>query len=89
MSKWRRNKSLTKRWQKNHLINKYGGICYICGEPFKSKKDITIDHYLPISRGGFDELENYRLAHLECNQMKSGMTIEEFRIFQRGGELVE
>lgn len=89
MSKWRRNKSLTKRWQRNHLINKYSGICYICEKPFKSKKDITIDHYLPISKGGFDELENYRIAHFPCNQMKGDMTPEEFTIFQRGGELVE
>lgn len=89
MSKWRRNKSLTKRWQKNHLIKKYNGICYICGLPFKSKKEITIDHYIPFSKGGFDELDNYRIAHLKCNQMKADMTPQEFEIFQKGGELIE
>ena len=89
MGKWRRNKSLTRRWQRNALIAKYGAICYICGLPFKSMKDITFDHRLPVSKGGFDEIDNYGLAHFECNQMKNDMTEEEFRVFQKGGELVE
>lgn len=89
MGKWRRNKSLTRRWQKNHLIKKYGCICWICDLPFKSIKDITFDHYIPISKGGFDLLENYRLAHFHCNQLKADMTPEEFQEFQQGGKLVE
>lgn len=52
-------------------------------------KDITFDHYIPLSRGGLDELENYRLAHFSCNQMKGNMTAEEFQEFQKGGDLVE
>lgn len=89
MGKWRRNKSLTRRWQRASLINKYGAKCYLCGLPFKSMKDITFDHWLPFSKGGIDELDNYRLAHLECNQEKSNMTPEEFAEFQKGGILVE
>jgi len=89
MSKWRRNKSLTRRWQRNHLIKIYGNICSICGNPFKSIKDITFDHYIPVSKGGFDLLENYRLAHLNCNQLKNDMTPDEFEEFQKGGKLVE
>ena len=31
MGKWRRNLSLPRRWQRNHLISKYGpGICGGC-----------------------------------------------------------
>lgn len=52
-------------------------------------KDITFDHFLPVSKGGIDELENYRLAHSACNQLKANMTADEFKIFQQGGELVE
>lgn len=89
MSKWRRNRSLTRRWQRNHLVNKYGAVCYLCGEPFKSMKDITFDHHIPVSKGGIDLLENYRLAHLECNMLKADMTPEEFEEFQKGGALVE
>lgn len=89
MCKWRRNKSNTRRWQRSHLINKYGNLCAICGQPFKNMKDITFDHKQPLSKGGFDLLDNYQLAHLECNQLKADMTEEEFKIFQKGGEYVE
>lgn len=47
-------------------------------------KDITFDHAVPLSRGGLDELNNYRLAHAGCNQLKDDMTEEEFLIFQNG-----
>lgn len=89
MAKWNRNKSKTRRWQRNALINKHGAVCAICTEPFKSMKEITFDHKTPISKGGLDELDNLQLAHLSCNQEKGTMTDEEFRIFQKGGELVE
>ena len=84
MSKWKRNKSLTRRWQRNHLINKYGFNCYLCSKSFLKMSDITFDHVIPISRGGLDELDNYRLSHLDCNQEKSNMTIEEFNDLQQG-----
>lgn len=89
MGKWKRNKSLTRRWQRNHLINKYGCVCHICNEPIIKMKEITFDHYIPTSKGGFDELDNYRLAHQKCNQLKDNMTPEQFEIFQKGGELIE
>lgn len=89
MGKWRRNKSLTRRWQRSKLINKYGAICYICEKPFIKMKDITFDHLRPVSKGGLDEMDNYRLAHFDCNQLKGTMTEKEFEIFQKGAELVE
>lgn len=89
MGKWRRNKSLTRRWQKGHLIKKYGAVCYICGEPFEKMKDITLDHHVPVSKGGDNSLTNLRLAHSNCNQLKGCMTPEEFKEFQDGGTLVE
>jgi len=58
MGKWRRNLSSSRRWQKNHLVNKYGAICYICKGEFEKSKDITFDHWVPISKGGLDDLSN-------------------------------
>lgn len=84
MGKWRRVKSLPRRWQRNHLIAKYGPNCYLCPESFEKAKDITFDHWEPLSKGGADSLENYRLTHLECNQLKGAMTPEEFTAFQNG-----
>lgn len=89
MGKWKRNRSNKRRWERNHLINKYGAICALCGEKIEKMKDITIDHIIPISKGGDSTIENYQLAHLACNQTKADMTPEEFIIFQKGGELVE
>lgn len=81
--KWRRDKSNTMRWNKNHLVQKHGGVCAICEKPFKTKKDITIDHIIPLSKGGTDMLENMQLAHYECNRLKADMTPEEFIEYQK------
>lgn len=89
MGKWRRNKSLKRRWQRNALIRKYGAVCFYDGLPFASMREITLDHYVPFSKGGTDDLENLRLAHLHCNVMKRDMLPEEFDAFQKGGVLVE
>lgn len=84
MGKWKRNLSLPRRWQRNHLISKYGAECYLCKEPIESAKDITFDHWQPLSKGGADDIENYRLAHSDCNKLKSDLTPDEFRAFQIG-----
>lgn len=89
MGKWHRNKSLTRRWQRNALIQKDGAVCYLCKLPFRNMKEITFDHKIPVSKGGFDELSNFGLAHFHCNQTKNDMTLEEFEVFQKGGEFVE
>ena len=89
MGKWKRNRSKKRRWQRNHLINRDGNVCKICDEPFLKMEDITIDHKIPVSKNGLDELDNYQLAHSWCNQTKDDMTPEEFDEFQKGGKLVE
>jgi 5-methylcytosine-specific restriction endonuclease McrA len=82
--KWRRITSLPRRWQRNHLIAKYGNECYLCKKPIGTIKEITFDHWQPLSKGGLDTLENYRLAHWSCNHLKADMTPEEFQEFQKG-----
>ena len=32
---------------------------------------LTVDHVIPLSKGGSDELENLRPAHWICNNRKS------------------
>lgn len=84
MGKWKRVISLPRRWQRNHLIAKYGSDCYLCKEPINTAKEITFDHWQPLSKGGSDSIENYRLAHSRCNQIKGVLTPEEFLEFQKG-----
>lgn len=65
------------------VLETYGFICYLCDSPIDmklprtSKRGATIDHVVPISRGGADELENLRLVHWECNNRKSNKLVEE------------
>lgn len=53
------------------------GICQICGEPVeynrcnKDKMAATIDHVIPLSKGGKHCYDNCQLAHRLCNSLKS------------------
>lgn len=51
--------------------------CALCGRPvdfsltFPNPWSATIDHIIPIAKGGNPaSLENLQLAHLQCNRMK-------------------
>jgi 5-methylcytosine-specific restriction endonuclease McrA len=53
-----------------------GGICQICYEPVDASLRMrdpgmkSIDHIIPISRGGLHTHDNTQLAHLSCNWRK-------------------
>lgn len=51
------------------VYEKCNGICGICHGPVLSD-NYTIDHIVPISRGGKNEIENLRLACYDCNRNK-------------------
>jgi 5-methylcytosine-specific restriction endonuclease McrA len=48
------------------IYERDGGKCHICGKRV-AKKDISIDHLIPVSHGGDHVALNVRLAHLRCN----------------------
>lgn len=56
-----------------HVEERYGSICFICGRRIIEYK--TVDHVLPMSRGGSDDVVNYRLAHSSCNAAKNNSII--------------
>jgi 5-methylcytosine-specific restriction endonuclease McrA len=45
------------------------GLCQICLEPIPFD-DMTLDHIIPLSRGGEHTYENVQTAHLSCNCRK-------------------
>jgi len=45
------------------------GICYYCGKKF-SPSELTMDHKIPLSRGGMSEKINIVPACKECNNKK-------------------
>lgn len=62
-------------------------ICYICGHPLDtttlapSDYSPSIDHVVPIARGGNDDEFNVRAAHFRCNTLKGVKLIEEMNTF--------
>lgn len=46
-------------------------ICYLCGL-WVHPDDQTMDHLVPLVRGGTDTPWNVRLAHRSCNSAKGG-----------------
>lgn len=59
------------------LYKRDGGICKLCGKLTNFTADIqadeypSIDHIIPISKGGKHEWSNVQLAHRGCNSTKS------------------
>lgn len=52
-------------------------LCFYC-QCELTIEDLTKDHFLPLSRGGGDEIENVVPACLQCNTTKNAMTGPEF-----------
>lgn len=61
------------------LFKRDSGVCYLCGgECDWSDRDIftvkdkypSIDHIVPVSRGGLHSWDNVKLAHFKCNILK-------------------
>ncbi len=57
-------------WWKQ-LVGK--GICYHCEKKFKSE-DLTMDHLIPIARGGKSDKKNCVPSCKECNTKKGYKT---------------
>lgn len=51
------------------LKERDGNICGICKKEMRSGR-VTLDHILPISKGGKNLVSNLQLAHFQCNNMK-------------------
>jgi len=55
------------------IVERDGPDCFLCKQPFTKKQGITLDHWIPKSAGGTDEVSNLRLAHKKCNTLKSDL----------------
>ena len=54
------------RWWQQKLSK---GTCYYCGKQFKPK-ELTMDHVVPLSRGGRSTKDNLVASCKECNNKK-------------------
>lgn len=62
---------------------KTGGRCFYCGETPVGKNACTVDHFLPVEKGGSDNIDNLFPACKSCNSSKGKFTIEEWRTSRR------
>lgn len=67
--------SREKKWMRKQLLRKQGGKCADCEKAMTLHDPtdplyVTIDHIIPLSRGGSDHVTNLQLLCLGCNQKK-------------------
>ena len=58
------------------LIKRDAGVCQICGGEGDGGDKWSIDHIIPISKGGEHTYANTRLAHMKCNAGRSNRMVD-------------
>jgi 5-methylcytosine-specific restriction endonuclease McrA len=59
------------RGHKKALLAVPNPRCGICGAPIDNPDTVTIDHIIPLSKGGTNHRYNVQLAHGRCNRKKA------------------
>jgi 5-methylcytosine-specific restriction endonuclease McrA len=62
--------------RRRELFDRDNWACYYCGEKV-TEENATLDHYIPISKGGDNSPDNLKTCCFICNSVKSGKTFEE------------
>lgn len=66
----------------NKLALRDGGpFCFYCTVMLENQitsRRMTLDHVVPLSRGGLNDMENLVLACSACNTHKGSMTVDEY-----------
>ena len=70
----RRDKFKLSSSRRLQIYEKDGHKCHYCGNP----EHLTIDHRLPISRGGSDDDDNLVACCKSCNSSKGTKSYDEF-----------
>lgn len=55
------------------------GVCYHCGGRFE-REDLTMDHLIPLARGGQTSKKNVVVSCKRCNSQKKNLTVAEIRL---------
>lgn len=80
----KRDRGTTWNRKRDRIIRE-NDYCFICGDvvdkslPGNDPMGPSIDHLIPVSKGGTDDDENLYLAHLMCNKRRGNKDIDEVR----------
>lgn len=58
------------------VIERDNSTCYLCGRQL-AQQEVTIDHVIPLVRGGSHTADNLRVACRPCNSRKNGRLLSE------------
>ena len=61
---------------KKKVFEDYGGICAHCGRKLYAGGNSTVDHVIPLSKGGITEPDNLALLCFACNKEKQDDVVE-------------
>lgn len=65
------------RQQLAAILKRQGHRCFLSGRPL-TPSNVSVDHLVPLSRGGSQDASNLRLVTRGANQAKSNLLLEEF-----------
>tara|TARA_R100000008_G_C3585941_1_gene172278 strand:- start:2989 stop:3513 length:525 start_codon:yes stop_codon:yes gene_type:complete len=66
------------KFSKNLIKKRDAFTCQYCGE--QERKKLTIDHIIPVSRGGQNSFENCVTACFKCNNKKNNRLLSEINM---------
>ncbi len=67
---------LKKNILKTLVWDKTNGICYYCKTKLHPFRNYQIDHFIPKSKGGSEDLENLFPSCISCNMHKGNRPVE-------------
>jgi len=77
----KRNAKRIERVSLDIVFARDRGICSLCHKKVK-KEDASVDHIIPLSKGGDHTYQNCTLAHRKCNSSKNNRTVvQQMRLF--------
>lgn len=74
-------------YQNNYVFERDGRVCQICGRKINKRLKYpnplcgSVDHIVPLSKGGDDRPGNVQASHLRCNLGKHAQNTGQLRLF--------
>lgn len=76
------NAPRTEKIDRAAIIARDGRVCYLCGKSNLRGRDLTLDHVVPLFRGGNHTADNLRVACDYCNKSKGARTLTEYEAYR-------